>query len=178
MAIRSRLGEIMPTTDLEIEFRDDEAFRNAIVAEENPDPIGGVRIRVTDQYLIGSEEHYLSTWVTDFISRIVESGIAVLEGEGREIVNHDGPTYLLVEPVASDQVRLSYRLIYEAVENPAEYPELVEEAIVDRDAFVTAVARDGEQLLETIHDYNPDLRDHEMISVLEENIRSLKEKRD
>lgn len=168
----------MGATDLKIEFRDDEAFRNAIVAEENPDPIGGVRVRVTDQYLIGSNEHYLSTWVTDFISRIVESGSAVLEGESREIVNHDGPTYLLVEPAASDQVQLSYRLIYEAVENPAEYPELIEEATVDRDTFVTAVARDGEQLLQTICEYNPDLSDHEMISVLEENIRSIKKKQE
>lgn len=157
-----------------IEFRDDEAFRKEIT-EGNPDPIGGVRIRVGDQYLVGNEDGYLPTWVTDFILRVVDTGIDVADGERRVVVNHNGPSYLVVDPVDDSEVEVSHRLVSEAVDNPDEYPELVETATITPEAFIDGVGRDGQRLLETILDYNPDLEETDHISALQKVLTLLDE---
>ncbi|MFC4249503.1 hypothetical protein ACFOZ7_21650 [Natribaculum luteum] len=164
----------MDNTTIKIEFRDDDEFR-ASIKNGNPDPIGGVRISANDRYLVGNADEYLPTWVSDFVFRIVDSSIAVLDGERQTVINHNGPSYLVLNPVDETTVELSHRLIWEAVENPDEYPELVNTATTTTDEFISAVERAGSQLVECLTEYNPQLEETDTISEMEDALEQLME---
>ncbi|WP_222915437.1 hypothetical protein [Natrinema sp. SYSU A 869] len=155
-----------------IDFRDDSAFRESLI-NGNPDPIGGIRISTGDEYLVGGKNEYLPTWVTDFVIRLVDSGIDVLDGEQRTIVNHNGPSYLVIKPSDEEEVEVSHRLIWEAVEDPDEYPELIETTITTSDTFVSAVDQVGQRLLAYILEHNPQLTDSETVSDLQKVLELL-----
>ncbi|WP_255192078.1 hypothetical protein [Natronobeatus ordinarius] len=156
-------------TKFEIEINYGDEFCTA-VTDGTADPYTGIRIHVDDSYLYGASDRVPKNWVTYIVNSLLESVPEIVNGKKAVITNHNGPSYFVLEPEDNTKTRITNVLQYEGIDDPDQRLPEAKSAVVETRSVIEESIRTGEELVDQIMKYNPDLTDHTDIQLLRSNL--------
>lgn len=150
-----------------------DKFRET-VADGTADPYTGIRLVAGDVYLYGNTDRWPKNWVTYIANSLLESLPPIADGEKSVITNHNGPSYLVLEPQSETSVQFTHVFRQEGVKEPSERLQDAPSASIELHSLIEESIRSGEELRDEIVEIRPDLDSHEDLQLLSSNIERAK----
>ncbi|WP_276302608.1 hypothetical protein [Halorussus lipolyticus] len=155
----------------QIQLKYDPEFEELIADGKMPD--GWIKIRVNEEYLIGSEDHYVESIMMGLtLVDLLKAAENTLAGFSGDVELLDSGTYLVIEPHEEGTVTLTKCFSPNAVEDQRE--RHFDPFVITKDDVISEIIRVTEEWRDDALDVNPDIETAEWFKNLQQWINDVK----
>lgn len=158
---------------VDIRFHYDQAYRERVIEEADPDSWIETSLRIGDDDVYGGSYRSVTGFACQTVLQLLASVEAVHSGD-RSVVQFDyGPSWLSVDPIDERVVEIAACHTLQGATDPEERLDVDRVQRTTAEAWKTAVLELANDFQQTVVDIYPELDDHDVLKEIRSDIRQV-----